>query len=104
MDPVILAKGAPMSKKARRYLLLLAALLALAVFVGYQFYREYRKLQSLNEEKAQVLIQKDAIDQKNQETQQEIADTQSDSFIERMAREMLGWVKSGEIKIVDKDK
>lgn len=92
-----------MSKKARRYLLFLAALIALTAFVGFQFFREYQKLQSLKAEMAVVTAESDAKDQKTAELQAKIADSGSKSFIERMAREFLGWVKPGEIKIVDKD-
>lgn len=92
-----------MSKKARRFLLILAAMLTLAIFVGFQILREYQKLQALNEEKAVVSAQLDAKETENEELAQSIEDSKNESFIERMARELLGWVKPGEIKIVDKE-
>ena len=92
-----------MSKKARRYLLLLAALIALTAFVGYQFLRDYQMLQTLNEEKTVVAAELDAKNAQNADLEAKLADAGNESFVERMARELLGWVKPGEIKIADKD-
>ncbi len=92
-----------MSKKARRYLLVLAALIAVSAFVGFQFFRDYQNLQALNAEKAAVTAELDTKTKQNEDLQTKLGDSDSDSFVERMARELLGWVKPGEIKIVDKD-
>lgn len=40
--------------------------------------------------------------EKNQELERLIQYTQSDEYIEKVARERLGWVKDGEIKFVEK--
>lgn len=92
-----------MSKQARRYLLFLAALIAVSAFVGFLFFRDYRNIQALNAEKAAITAELDAKTQDNEELQAKLDDSGSDSFVERMARELLGWVKPGEIKIADKD-
>jgi cell division protein FtsB len=93
-----------MSKKAKRYLIVLGVLLVLATFVGYQFLTQWTSLQTLNAEKATLSAQLDTAKDQNDQLQKDIKDSTSDSFIERMAREILGWVKPGEIKIVDKSK
>ncbi len=92
-----------MSKKARRYLLVLAALISVSAFVGFLFFRDYQNLQTLNAEKAAITAELDSKTKDNEELQAKLNDSGSDSFVERMARELLGWVKPGEIKIVDKD-
>lgn len=93
-----------MNKKAKRYLLILAGIIVFAAFVGFQFYREWQKLQSLEKEKAAQTVTLDAIKSDNQTKQQELEDSATDAAVERAAREVLGWVKKGDIKIVDKDK
>ena len=91
-----------MSKRARRYLLVLAVLIAVSAFVGFQFFRDYQNLQALNAEKAARTAELDAKTQNNEELQAKLDDSSSDSFVERVARELLGWVRPGEIKIVEK--
>lgn len=54
-------------------------------------------------EKADALRQQIAdIQARNQELQRLIEYTKSDEYIEKVARERLGWVKEGEIKFVEK--
>lgn len=96
-------------KKNNRYALTLATAILLvaaaaAAFVGYQFVSQWMTLRELNVEKATLMAQLDSIDGKNEQLKKDIEESNTDSFIERMARELLGWVKPGEIKIVDQDK
>lgn len=90
-----------MSNKAKRYLLILAVLLALAAFVGYQFISQWLVLRDLRAENAALTRELNSLQNNNEHLQQEIDKSSTDSFIERMARQLLGWVKPGEIKIVD---
>ena len=92
-----------MSKKARRYLLLLAGLLTLVAFVGYQFLAEYQKLQSINSDKTKFQQQLDAVKSDNDTKQKELDEANSEESIIEKGHE-IGWVLPGEIKIVDKDK
>ena len=78
------------------------ALVLLVAFVGYQFVNQWLSLRALNAEKAVLQSRIDTVTQKNEGLKEDIKQSSSDSFIERMARELLGWVKPGEIKIVDK--
>ena len=83
--------------------IVLVSALALIVFVGYQFVSQWLSYRALNAELA-VLNTRIADVQKNNEQKiEDIKQSTSNGFIERMARELLGWVKPGEIKIVDKD-
>jgi cell division protein FtsB len=93
-----------MSSKAKRYLAILGVLLVLATFVGYQFVSQWTILQALNAEKATKQQLLDTKTSQNEALQKDLDDSSTDSFVERMAREILGWVKPGEIKIVDKNK
>ena len=83
--------------------LLLAGLL-LAGYMAYLFAGEWLSLQTLNVEKAALQTRQEEMDKKTDALKQVIAFSKTDSFIERMARELLGWVKPGEIKIAEKDK
>lgn len=98
-----------MKKKSNRFALLVAtAILVIAIvavaFVGYQFVNQWLTLRELNAEKAALTTQLNSVNGQNDTLKKEIQDSSTDSAIERLARELLGWVKPGEIKIVDKDK
>jgi cell division protein FtsB len=94
----------PMSGKAKRYLLLLVALFVLTVFVGCQFFRQWQNFNTVSQAKAAAATELAAQQKANEALTQNIQDTSTDAFVIRMAREILGWVKPGEIKIVDKSK
>ena len=98
-----------MKKRKNRYAMALASvILAVAVtvvaFVGYQFVSQWVTLRNLNAQKATLTAQLNDLNGKNDGLKKDIEESTTDSFIERMARELLGWVKPGEYKIVDKDK
>lgn len=84
--------------------MILAALLVLAAFVGIQFYREAQKNQVLAAEKANLNTELNKINAENTAKQQELDESKTDAWAEEQAREKLGMVKPGEIKIVDEDK
>lgn len=56
---------------------------------------QYDKADGLKQEIAEV-------QERNEELQRLIQYTKSDEFIEKVARERLGWVKEGEIKFIEK--
>lgn len=102
-------KEGTMKKKNNRYALLVAAIVMLAVvggfaFFGFQIIRDLVTLNELKAEQATLNGQLGDINDKNAALQKEIDESGTDSFIERLARELLGWVKPGEIKIVEEDK
>jgi len=54
-------------------------------------------------ERADALRQQIAeVQERNRELQRLIEYTQSDEYVEKVARERLGWVKEGEIKFIEK--
>lgn len=98
-----------MKKKNNRYALLVAAIVMVAVvggfaFFGFQIIRDLVTLNELKAEQTALSEQLDSVNDKNAALQKEIDESGTDSFIERLARELLGWVKPGEIKIVEEDK
>ena len=88
---------------AKKLPLLLAGLL-LTGYMAYLFAGQWMSLQTLNDEKAALQTRQEEMAKKTDALKQDIAFSKTDSFIERMARELLGWVKPGEIKIAEKDK
>lgn len=98
-----------MKKKNNRYALLVAAIVMVAVvggfaFFGFQIIRDLVTLNELKAEQTALSEQLGSVNDKNAALQKEIDESGTDSFIERLARELLGWVKPGEIKIVEEDK
>jgi cell division protein FtsB len=96
-------------KKNNRFTLLIAAVIMLAVvgslaFFGFQIVRDLMTLNELKAQKAELQGELNSVNNSNAALQQELDQSDTDSFIERLAREILGWVKPGEIKIVDGDK
>jgi cell division protein FtsB len=61
-------------------------------------------LNELKTEQAALNGQLGDVNDKNAALQKNIDESGTDSFIERLARELLGWVKPGEIKIVEEGK
>ncbi len=92
-----------MQGKANARVILLLAALAAALFVGYQFFYQWTNLRALKAQKAELQDTLAVVEEKNDDLQKDIDASNTDSFVERMARELLGWVKPGEKKIVGKD-
>ncbi len=89
-----------MRGRANARVILLLAALAAALFVGYQFFYQWTNLRALKAQKAELQKELAVVEQKNDDLQKDIDASNTDGFVERMARELLGWVKPGEIKIV----
>lgn len=95
-----------MIKKKRRITLKfkLLILLACLVYAGVLFVDQSTLLSSLDKEKAALQEQFDQQALVNSELQNEAQFTNSDAYIEKAAREKLGWVKKDEIKFVEENK
>ncbi len=87
---------------ARKIPLLLAGLL-LAGYMAYLFMGQWLLLKDLNTQKTKLQAQEAQLEKQNIALEQDIAFSKTDSFVERMARELLGWVKPGEIKIAEEN-
>lgn len=94
--------------KRRRYTLKpgtrVIIVLAILVYFSFTFIKQefiiedqYAKMDSLNAEIAQVEGQ-------NDDLKRQISYSKSQKYIEKMAREKLGWVKEGEIVFIEDKK
>lgn len=88
-------------KRTPRLILLL--LIPICLFVGYLFVRHFLQLRTLQAEQTELTQQLDDLNQTNEDLANELEYAGTDSFIEQMAREILGWVKPGEHKFVAED-
>jgi cell division protein FtsB len=96
-------EGEWMSGK-KKFLIVMIALLVVASFVAYQFMIQLNTLRAV---RAEAAAQHEILNTKQAETaqlQQDNKEAKSDSWVVQMARDILGWVLPGEVKIVDKDK
>jgi len=80
-------------------------ILLLFLIIGYFsviFIKQEFKIREQYDEANALRQQIMEVREKNQELERLIQYTQSDEYIEKVARERLGWVKDGEIKFVEK--
>ncbi|NLN42377.1 MAG: septum formation initiator family protein [Clostridiales bacterium] len=94
--------------KKKRYTLRLRTKIFLALlFLGYFGITMLKQEIKLNEQKAEIQHLKEQIaetEEVNAELERLIEYTESEEFIEKVARERLGWVKKGEIIFIEKKK
>jgi len=87
--------------KLRFKLLILLTCVVYALFV---FFNQDAVLNGLNEEKTQLQEQYAKANIENSELQNEANYMNSDAYVEKTAREKLGWVKENELKFVQENK
>jgi cell division protein FtsB len=92
----------PKKRVTLRFKLLI--LLACLVYAGVLFINQGTLLGQLTKEKQALQDQYDQQAMVNSELQNEAQFTNSDAYVEKAAREKLGWVKKGEIKFVEENK
>ena len=90
-----------MQKKRKRANILLILLIPILLYVGYLFVRHSLQLRELRAHESEVQTQLDQLKQENSSLTKEVEYANTDSYIERVVREVLGWVKPGDIKFVD---
>lgn len=74
---------------------------AVVLLVGGVFMRNYFALRNITGELQEVDGQLDAVEARHDELQSDYDHTRDESFIRQMARELLGWVFPGEVRIVE---
>ena len=94
--------------KKKRYVVkprlkIFLALLALGYF-GFSLLKQEIKLNQQNEEIQGLREQIAQTEDTNAELERLIQFTESEEYIEKVARERLGWVKKGEIIFIEKKK
>ncbi len=78
-------------------------MLFIFIYLAGIFIKQEFILRKQNRETCQLEAQIEQIREENNDLERQIQYTQSDSYIERMAREKLGWVREGE-KVFIEDK
>jgi cell division protein FtsB len=86
------------SKKRNRIKIFLGIFIVLLV---YSFGGQYIKMYSLQKEIKTLDTQLSEYKSKNQKLEKDIKRMESDVYVERMAREKLGLIKSGEVPIME---
>lgn len=73
-------------------------------FFGSIFIRQQITIEGLHDKHKQYEEQLSHLQEKNAKLTSQLEQTQTDDYIEKMAREKLGLIKPGEILFIDKDK
>jgi len=73
-------------------------------FFGSIFISQQITIKGLNDKYKQYEEQLSRLQEKNAKLTSQLEQTQTDDYIEKMAREKLGLIKPGEILFIDKDK
>jgi len=76
-------------------------IILLAVYLAYTLTTQYITIRKVRAEEAAIRAQIEEIKKENERLKEELDMLQSDEYIERIARERLGLIKSGEIMFVD---
>ena len=89
--------------RRRRLLLVICVMLPIMLYAGFVFTRNYKTYVSLQAQLVKANENLCGVQEENEQLQQEVEYTKTDDFIVQKARELLGYVKPGEVKFVDKD-
>lgn len=71
-------------------------------YIGITMFKQEIKMAEQNEEKKQLKEQIARIEDVNADLDRALQYTESEEYIEKVARERLGWVKKGEIIFIEK--
>lgn len=87
--------------RRRRLVLILGVVIPLLCYAGFVF---SKNLKTYNNLKAQRIVAQEKYEQAkqdNEQLKQEVEFTKTEDFIVQKARELLGYVKPGEVKFVE---
>ena len=87
--------------KRRRFVLVIFILLPIFLYAGFVFVRNLKTYNSLKLQLADAQEELCEVTDENEQLKQEVEYTKTDDFIIQKARELLGYVKPGEVKFVD---
>jgi cell division protein FtsB len=105
MYPVVfcyLPERKSMSGKAKAFLFILACILCVVAFIGFQCLREWLNYKSIDAVKAAELAELEKLTKENEAKRKELDESKTDAWVVRQAHE-LGMVLPGEIKIAEED-
>ncbi len=89
------------SYKRRRFVLVICVVLPIVLYAGFVFARNLKTYNSLKGQLENANEELYEVQQENEQLEQEVEYTKTDDFIVQKARELLGYVKPGEVKYVD---
>lgn len=89
--------------RRRRILVALCLILPVVFGISILFMNQYSQYKALCAERDQIAAKLSNVQGEQETLKEEVLFTKTQDFIERMARELLGWVKPGEIKFVPTD-
>ena len=73
----------------------------LSLVLGWELISSFRQLQALEDTRASAQEQLEGIENTNDSLEKQIEQAQTDDYIIRMARKVLGWVFPDDIRIVE---
>lgn len=82
----------------------LIVLILLLGYVTFSFGSKFNNLYAMQQDVLQIQQQVDKLEQRNARLREELEMVQSDAYVEKVAREKLGLVKSGEVRVVPVEK
>lgn len=72
-------------------------------YAGYVFINQQIAIHKIKNEIAQKKLEEQKVKNKNKKLQDEVKMSESDVYIEKLARERLGLIKQGEIPVIDQN-
>ncbi len=89
--------------RRRRLLLVICVILPIILYAGFVFARNYKTYQMLQDQLETTKGKLSDVQEENEQLEQEVEFTKTDDYIVQKARELLGFVKPGEVKYVDEN-
>ncbi|MFZ5975628.1 MAG: FtsB family cell division protein [Bacillota bacterium] len=96
--------AAKRTKKLNKRRLLKIACVALLVYIGVLLLQQEGMLHALDQEKQQIQKEIETVKAEGKEYQNAIDYADSESFVEKEARDKLGMIKDGELQFIVKPK
>ncbi len=84
-------------------MLVICVVLPIFLYSGYVFGRNLKTYNSLKSQLVQAEEDLAVAKEENEQLKEEVEYTKTDDFIVQKARELLGFVKPGEVKFVEKE-
>ncbi len=85
-----------------RSMLVICVMLPVIIYAGAVFLKHYNQYQDLCQQEKELTTQLEELNKESEQLKVDIAFTETNEYVERKARELLGWVKPGEVKFVEK--
>jgi len=73
----------------------------LSLLLGWELISSFNQLKALNVERAAAQEQLEVIEEENESLEKQVETAQTDDYIIRMARKILGWVFPDDVRIIE---